>query len=180
MQFLNIRSGPGIPGATAQYYPSKLNRRRDLNVRMLFWPLPLQKPTNPAVLVSSAGETRLQTSSSLVHSAVVSESAAADSSEALAFSVLQYLLGAGPLIKRGSCPSNRLVQGIAKATADPFDVSRYEMHPHVSHPSSLCGTVNTDRYVYIFFNRSVRSMPVTLTLVCLEFTQFPKLLQLVM
>ncbi|XP_013879496.1 cytochrome b-c1 complex subunit 2, mitochondrial [Austrofundulus limnaeus] len=70
-------------------------------------------------------ESRLQTSSSLVHSAMVSQSAAADSGEALAFSVLQHLLGAGPHVKRGSCVSSKLFQGVAKATADPFDVSAF-------------------------------------------------------
>ncbi|XP_037546702.1 cytochrome b-c1 complex subunit 2, mitochondrial [Nematolebias whitei] len=68
-------------------------------------------------------EIRLRSTSSLVHSAVVSESAAADTSEGLAFSLLQHLLGAGPHIKRGSGVSNKLIQGVAKATTDPFDVS---------------------------------------------------------
>lgn len=71
----------------------------------------------------SLGEIRLPSTSTLVHSAVVSQSAAAGTSEALAFSVLQHLLGAGPHVKRGSCASSKLVQGVAKATADPFDVS---------------------------------------------------------
>ncbi|XP_039644579.1 cytochrome b-c1 complex subunit 2, mitochondrial isoform X1 [Perca fluviatilis] len=71
------------------------------------------------------GEIRLPSLSSLVHSAVVSESAAASTSEALAFSVLQHLLGAGLHVKRGSCASSKLVQGVAKATADPFDVSAF-------------------------------------------------------
>uniref|UniRef100_A0A3B4WNZ3 Ubiquinol-cytochrome c reductase core protein 2b n=1 Tax=Seriola lalandi dorsalis TaxID=1841481 RepID=A0A3B4WNZ3_SERLL len=67
----------------------------------------------------------LNSTSSLVHSAVVSQSAAAGSSEALAFGVLQQVLGAGPHVKRGSNVSNKLVQGVAKATADPFDVSAF-------------------------------------------------------
>ncbi|XP_054454951.1 cytochrome b-c1 complex subunit 2, mitochondrial isoform X2 [Anoplopoma fimbria] len=71
------------------------------------------------------GEIRLPSISSLVHSAVVSQSAAAGTSEALAFSVLQHLLGAGLHVKRGSCVSSKLVQGVAKATADPFDVSAF-------------------------------------------------------
>uniref|UniRef100_A0A1A8FAV9 Ubiquinol-cytochrome c reductase core protein IIb n=1 Tax=Nothobranchius korthausae TaxID=1143690 RepID=A0A1A8FAV9_9TELE len=71
------------------------------------------------------GEIRLPGFDSLVHSAVVSQSAAAGSSEALAFSVLQHLLGAGPHVKRGSSSSSKLVQGVAKATADPFDVSAF-------------------------------------------------------
>lgn len=69
------------------------------------------------------GEIRLPSTSSLVHSVVASQSAAAGSSEALAFSVLQHVLGAGPLVKRGSSTTSKLVQGVAKATADPFDVS---------------------------------------------------------
>uniref|UniRef100_A0A3B4WP27 Ubiquinol-cytochrome c reductase core protein 2b n=1 Tax=Seriola lalandi dorsalis TaxID=1841481 RepID=A0A3B4WP27_SERLL len=71
------------------------------------------------------GESRVSSTSSLVHSAVVSQSAAAGSSEALAFGVLQQVLGAGPHVKRGSNVSNKLVQGVAKATADPFDVSAF-------------------------------------------------------
>lgn len=54
---------------------------------------------------------------------MVSQSAAAGTSEALAFSVLQHVLGAGPHVKRGSDTSNKLVQAVVKATADPFDVS---------------------------------------------------------
>lgn len=75
------------------------------------------------VFVWPPGEIRLASTSSLVHSAMVSQSAAAGTSEALAFSVLQHVLGAGPYVKRGSCTTNKLVQGVAKATADPFDVS---------------------------------------------------------
>nr|XP_046234197.1 cytochrome b-c1 complex subunit 2, mitochondrial isoform X1 [Scatophagus argus] len=71
------------------------------------------------------GEIRLPSTSSMVHSAVVSQSAAAGTSEALAFSVLQHVLGAGLHVKRGSCITSKLVQGVAKATADPFDVSAF-------------------------------------------------------
>ncbi|XP_049615533.1 cytochrome b-c1 complex subunit 2, mitochondrial isoform X1 [Syngnathus scovelli] len=71
------------------------------------------------------GEVRLPSTSSLVHSAVVSEAAASGTSEAVAFSVLQHVLGAGPRIKRGSDATSKLVQGVAKATADPFDVSAF-------------------------------------------------------
>lgn len=76
-----------------------------------------------SLLCLPPGEIRLASTSSLVHSVVVAESAAAGSSEALAFSVLQQLLGAGPHVKRGSCATNKLVQGVAKATTGPFDVS---------------------------------------------------------
>lgn len=58
-----------------------------------------------------------------MHSAVVSESAAASSAEAVAFSVLQHVLGAGPHVKRGSNTTSKLSQAISKATAQPFDVS---------------------------------------------------------
>uniref|UniRef100_A0A8C7YT95 Ubiquinol-cytochrome c reductase core protein 2b n=1 Tax=Oryzias sinensis TaxID=183150 RepID=A0A8C7YT95_9TELE len=71
------------------------------------------------------GEVRLPGTSSLVHAAVVSQSAAAGTGEALAFSVLQHLLGAAPNVKRGAAVSNKLVQGVAKATTDPFDVSAF-------------------------------------------------------
>ncbi|XP_035002147.1 cytochrome b-c1 complex subunit 2, mitochondrial [Hippoglossus stenolepis] len=91
-QFLNIRSGAGTTGATAQY---------------------------------RGGEARLASLASLVHSAVVSQSAAAGTGEAVAFSVLQHLLGAGPHVKRGSNATSKLIQGVAKATADPFDVNAF-------------------------------------------------------
>ncbi|XP_041829572.1 cytochrome b-c1 complex subunit 2, mitochondrial isoform X2 [Melanotaenia boesemani] len=71
------------------------------------------------------GEIRLPSNASLVHSAVVCQSAAAGTNEALAFSVLQHVLGAGPHVKRGPRTSSKLVQGVAKATADPFDVSAF-------------------------------------------------------
>ncbi|KAM7381913.1 hypothetical protein PAMA_012664 [Pampus argenteus] len=71
------------------------------------------------------GEIRMASTSSLVHAAVVSQSAAAGSSEALAFSVLQHLLGTGPHVKRGANTGSKLGQGVAKATADPFDVSAF-------------------------------------------------------
>ncbi|KAF7663012.1 hypothetical protein LDENG_00219250 [Lucifuga dentata] len=73
------------------------------------------------------GEVRLFSTSSLVHSAVVSEAAAAGTSEALAFSVLQHVLGGGPHVKRGSNSTSKLVQGVAKATADPFDVAAFNV-----------------------------------------------------
>ncbi|XP_042253157.1 cytochrome b-c1 complex subunit 2, mitochondrial isoform X1 [Thunnus maccoyii] len=71
------------------------------------------------------GEVRQTNNNSLVHSAVVSQSAAAGTGEALAFSVLQHLLGAGPHVKRGSNTSSKLGHGVAKATTDPFDVSAF-------------------------------------------------------
>lgn len=82
--------------------------------------LPVSSPPPP---LPPPGESRLPSTSSLVHSLVVSQSAAAGSSEALVFSVLQHVLGAGPHVKRGTNASSKLVQGVAKATADPFDVS---------------------------------------------------------
>lgn len=69
------------------------------------------------------GEIRDQNGHSLVHAAVVAEGAAVGSAEANAFSVLQHVLGAGPLIKRGSSVTSKLTQGVMKATASPFDVS---------------------------------------------------------
>uniref|UniRef100_A0A672P1P6 Ubiquinol-cytochrome c reductase core protein 2a n=1 Tax=Sinocyclocheilus grahami TaxID=75366 RepID=A0A672P1P6_SINGR len=59
----------------------------------------------------------------LVHALLACEGAAAGSAEANAFSVLQRLLGAGPHIKRGSDFTSKLSQGIAKATAQPFDAT---------------------------------------------------------
>ncbi|XP_029933433.1 cytochrome b-c1 complex subunit 2, mitochondrial isoform X2 [Myripristis murdjan] len=71
------------------------------------------------------GEVRLSSCSGLVHSAVVCQSAAASTGEALAFSVLQHVLGAGPHIKRGSNATSKLAQGVAKATSDPFDATAF-------------------------------------------------------
>ncbi|CAG5909281.1 unnamed protein product [Menidia menidia] len=109
-QFLNIRSGAGTTGAQAQYRGGEATRQMEIRN---------QKPP--------ASEIRLLNTNTLVHSAVVSQSAPADSSEALAFSVLQHLLGAGPHVKRGSGVSSKLIQGVAKATADPFDVSAFNV-----------------------------------------------------
>ncbi|KAJ7305850.1 hypothetical protein JRQ81_010216 [Phrynocephalus forsythii] len=66
---------------------------------------------------------REQNGDSLVHAAVVAEGAAIGSPEANAFSILQHLLGAGPLIKRGTRVTSKLTQGIAKASSQPFDVA---------------------------------------------------------
>ncbi|XP_048088368.1 cytochrome b-c1 complex subunit 2, mitochondrial isoform X1 [Alosa alosa] len=71
------------------------------------------------------GEMRHHGTSSLVHAAVMSEGATTGSAEALAFSVLQHVLGAGPHVKRGSNTSSKLTQAVSKATAGPFDVSAF-------------------------------------------------------
>lgn len=83
-------------------------------------------------ILYSPGEVRLCSASSLVHSSVVSQAAAAGTSEALAFGVLQHVLGAGPHVKRGSDTTNKLVQGVAKVTVDPFNVRGITLqHKHV-------------------------------------------------
>uniref|UniRef100_A0A2R8MAS3 Peptidase M16 N-terminal domain-containing protein n=1 Tax=Callithrix jacchus TaxID=9483 RepID=A0A2R8MAS3_CALJA len=71
------------------------------------------------------GEIREQNGDSLVHAALVAESAAAGSAEANAFSVLQHVLGAGPHIKRGSNTTSHLHQAVTKATHQllPFRLS---------------------------------------------------------
>lgn len=74
------------------------------------------------VVCSHVGELRVNTSDELVHALIASEGAAAGSAEATAFSVLQRILGSGPHVKRGSNITSKLCQGVAKATADPFDV----------------------------------------------------------
>lgn len=111
---------------------------------------------------------------------MVAESAVAGTSEALAFSVLQQLLGAGPHVKRGSCATNKLVQGVAKATAEPFDVSAQR----VAVSSVACTIKIASRPLNFFFSffltRSALSVLATLTLVCLESTPSPKLQLLVM
>uniref|UniRef100_A0A8C4L4D2 Ubiquinol-cytochrome c reductase core protein 2 n=1 Tax=Equus asinus asinus TaxID=83772 RepID=A0A8C4L4D2_EQUAS len=71
------------------------------------------------------GEIREQNGDSLVHAALVAESAAIGSAEANAFSVLQHVLGAGPHVKRGSNATNSLYQAVAKGTNQPFDVSAF-------------------------------------------------------
>ncbi|ETE58508.1 Cytochrome b-c1 complex subunit 2, mitochondrial, partial [Ophiophagus hannah] len=55
------------------------------------------------------GEMREQHRDNLVHAVVVAEGAAVGSPEVNAFSVLQNILGAGPLIKRGSRITSKLV-----------------------------------------------------------------------
>ncbi|XP_011379255.1 cytochrome b-c1 complex subunit 2, mitochondrial [Pteropus vampyrus] len=71
------------------------------------------------------GEIRDQNGDSLVHAALVAESAAAGSAEANAFSVLQHVLGAGPYVKRGSNTTSPLYQAVAKGIHQPFDVSAF-------------------------------------------------------
>lgn len=65
---------------------------------------------------------------SLVHAALVAESAAIGSAEANAFSVLQHVLGAGPHVKRGSNATSSLYQAVAKGVHQPFDVSLNSEH----------------------------------------------------
>ncbi|XP_005523001.1 cytochrome b-c1 complex subunit 2, mitochondrial [Parus major] len=81
-----------------------------------------------AKAVYRGGEIRKQTGDSLVHAAIVAEGAVVGSPEANAFSVLQYVLGAGPLVKRGSSVTSKLTQGIAKATGQPFDASAFNVN----------------------------------------------------
>ncbi|KAM6379572.1 cytochrome b-c1 complex subunit 2, mitochondrial isoform 1-T1 [Pluvialis apricaria] len=81
-----------------------------------------------AKAVYRGGEVREQNGDSLVHAAIVTEGAAVGSAEANAFSVLQHVLGAGPLIKRGSNVTSKLSQGIAKATTQPFDASAFNVN----------------------------------------------------
>ncbi|XP_042545742.1 cytochrome b-c1 complex subunit 2, mitochondrial [Dipodomys spectabilis] len=71
------------------------------------------------------GEIREQNGDSLVHAALVAESAAIGSTEANAFSVLQHVLGAGPHVKRGSSSTGLLHQAVAKGSQQPFDVSAF-------------------------------------------------------
>ncbi|NXM75339.1 QCR2 protein, partial [Serilophus lunatus] len=81
-----------------------------------------------AKAVYRGGEIREQNGDSLVHAAIVTEGAAVGSAEANAFSVLQHVLGAGPLVKRGSNVTSKLCQGIAKATSKPFDASAFNVN----------------------------------------------------
>ncbi|XP_074866636.1 cytochrome b-c1 complex subunit 2, mitochondrial [Carettochelys insculpta] len=74
------------------------------------------------------GEIREQTGESLVHAAIVAEGVATGSAEANAFSVLQHILGAGPLIKRGNNISSKLFQAITKATSLPFDATAFNVN----------------------------------------------------
>lgn len=184
-QFLNIRSGSGVTGAKAQYrggeisLPKFFKKAKKKNpvyhtpLSVCYFPCPL------ILLCHSPGEIRLANTSSLVHSVVVAESAAAGTSEALAFSVLQHLLGAGPHVKRGSCATSTLVQGVAKATAEPFDVSVQA----VTFLSVVCRikiAMRPINFFSLFPTRPALSVQATLTRVCLESTPFPKLQLLVM
>ena len=76
------------------------------------------------VLCACVGELRVQNKDDLVHALIASEGGVTGSAEANAFSVLQRILGAGPHVKRGSNITSHLCQGIAKATTQPFDVSK--------------------------------------------------------
>ncbi|NXF12140.1 QCR2 protein, partial [Smithornis capensis] len=81
-----------------------------------------------AKAVYRGGEIREQNGDSLVHAAVVAEGATVGSAEANAFSVLQHVLGAGPLVKRGNHVTSKLCQSIAKATRGPFDASAFNVN----------------------------------------------------
>uniref|UniRef100_A0A9L0SVH6 Ubiquinol-cytochrome c reductase core protein 2 n=1 Tax=Equus caballus TaxID=9796 RepID=A0A9L0SVH6_HORSE len=81
--------------------------------------------TSARMALVGLGEIREQNGDSLVHAALVAESAAIGSAEANAFSVLQHVLGAGPHVKRGSNATNSLYQAVAKGTNQPFDVSAF-------------------------------------------------------
>uniref|UniRef100_A0A8B9DNW5 Ubiquinol-cytochrome c reductase core protein 2 n=1 Tax=Anser cygnoides TaxID=8845 RepID=A0A8B9DNW5_ANSCY len=84
--------------------------------------------TSSVKAIYRGGEIREQNGDSLVHAAVVTEGAAVGSEDANAFSVLQHVLGAGPLIKRGSNVTSKLYQSIAKATTQPFDASAFNVN----------------------------------------------------
>lgn len=71
------------------------------------------------------GEMRVQNNDDLVHALIASEGGVAGSAEANAFSVLQRILGAWPHVKRGSSITSKLIQGIAKATTQPFDAKAF-------------------------------------------------------
>ncbi|XP_053409985.1 cytochrome b-c1 complex subunit 2, mitochondrial-like [Nycticebus coucang] len=70
------------------------------------------------------GEIREHNGNSLVHTALVAESAATGSAEADAFSCLQHVLGAGPPVQRGSNATSLLYQAVAKGVHQP-DVSAF-------------------------------------------------------
>uniref|UniRef100_A0A674MHL3 Ubiquinol-cytochrome c reductase core protein 2a n=1 Tax=Takifugu rubripes TaxID=31033 RepID=A0A674MHL3_TAKRU len=70
---------------------------------------------------------RFHTNDDLVHALIASEGAANGSAQANAFSVLQRILGSGPRVKRGSNITSKLCQGVAKATADPFDATAFSL-----------------------------------------------------
>ncbi|XP_006872002.1 PREDICTED: cytochrome b-c1 complex subunit 2, mitochondrial-like [Chrysochloris asiatica] len=78
-----------------------------------------------AKTVYRGGEIREQNGDSLVHAALVAESAPIGSAEANAFSVFQHVLGAGPYVKRGSNTTSSLYQAVAKGVQLPFDVSAF-------------------------------------------------------
>lgn len=78
-----------------------------------------------AKAIYRGGELRVQNNDNLVHALITSEGAVTGSAEANAFSVLQRILGAGPHVKRGSNITSKLSQGIAKATAQPFDATAF-------------------------------------------------------
>jgi len=79
----------------------------------------------PAQALYRGGELRVQGNDDLVHALIASEGGVAGSAEANAFSVLQRVLGAGPHVKRGANITSKLSQGIAKATAQPFDATAF-------------------------------------------------------
>ncbi|KAL5019081.1 hypothetical protein ScPMuIL_004803 [Solemya velum] len=69
------------------------------------------------------GEIRQGTNSNLSYAAIVTEGPSCADKDMLAASILQMVMGTGPLVKYGSNSSSKLGQAIAKATSQPFAVS---------------------------------------------------------
>lgn len=98
------------------------------------------------------------------------------SAEANAFSVLQRVLGAGPHVKRGANITSKMSQGIAKATAQPFDVSRTSrlLAPSPPNAKKFC-LRKVSRHPLRLFSRPQPSTPRTQTPACLASTPSHKL-----
>jgi len=74
------------------------------------------------------GERRVETGSPLTYVGVVTQGAAADSKDALAFSLLQTAMGHGPYVKYGSNTATSPVNSAAAgATADPVSASCFNV-----------------------------------------------------
>lgn len=115
---LSIRSSAGAPVEKAAYRGGKTSPPASR-------PRAELRSVNVALFGSRVlGEWRIHANDDLVHALIACEGAATGSAEANALSVLQRLLGSGPHVKRGSNITSKLCQGVAKATADPFDVRK--------------------------------------------------------
>jgi ubiquinol-cytochrome c reductase core subunit 2 len=105
--------GVGIDHDLLQHY---------VNVKLGLNKLPSGTAVVPEKATYHGGEVRIDTSSNIVHAAVVTEGVSLGSKDMLSLAVLQKALGTGPSIKYSS-GSSKISQAGAQAVSGPFAAS---------------------------------------------------------